>query len=279
MTAFVPDATRHRSVAGYLRCLAGIVWREGLRFAQQRERFIASLVRPLLWLVIFAAGFRTVVEVTDTPPYQGAIPYDVYITAGLVAMVQLFNGMQSSLSLVFDREMGSMRILLVSPFPRWFLLLSKLLAGVAVSLVQVYLFLAIAWFWGIRFPPLGYLAVLPALLLSGFMLGALGLLLSSLVRQLENFAGVMNFVIFPMLFASSALYPLSRIAESSPVLARICAFNPFTWCVELIRFALEVRLNLTALVIVALAGAVVFMAAKFAYDPARTAMLGRRGPP
>ena len=130
-------------------------------------------------------------------------------------MIQLFNGMQSSLSMVYDREMGSMKTLMVSPFPRWFLLLSKLLAGVAVSVVQAYIFLAIAWFWEIEPPPLGYLAVLPALVLSGLMLGALGLVLSSFIRQLENFAGVMNFVIFPMFFASSALYPLWRVKESS----------------------------------------------------------------
>ena len=89
-------------------------------------------------------------------------------------MIQLFNGMQSSLSMVYDREMGNMRTLLVSPFPRWFLLVSKLLAGVAVSLLQVYVFLAIAWAWEIEPPVIGYLALLPALVLSGLMLGALG---------------------------------------------------------------------------------------------------------
>ena len=69
------------------------------------------------------------------------------------------------------------------------------------------------------------------------MLGALGLLLSSMIKQLENFAGVMNFVIFPMYFASPALYPLWRIQESSPLLYKICLANPFTYAVELIRFA------------------------------------------
>lgn len=263
----------------YLRCLGGIVWREGLRFAQQRERFIAALVRPLLWLVIFTAGFRSVIEISGIPPYAGTVSYEVYIAPGLVAMIQLFNGMQSSLSLVYDREMGSMRILLVSPFPRWFLLLSKLLAGVIVSLIQVYLFLGVAWFWGIRPGVAGYLMLLPALLLSGLMLGALGLLLSSLVRQLENFAGVMNFVIFPMFFASPALYPLARIAESSPLLAQFCLLNPFTWCVELIRHALDGRVNLTALTVVAVTAGATFFAAKLAYDPSRTVRLGRRGGP
>src|SRR5690606_146938 len=136
--------------------------------------------------------------------------------------ILLFSGMQSSLSMVYDREMGNMRTLLVSPFPRWYLLVSKLLAGVTVSLAQVYVFLAIAWFWGVKAPPLGYLFALPALFLSGLLLGSLGMLLSSLIKQLENFSGIMNFVIFPMYFASSALYPLWRVQEASPLLYQIC---------------------------------------------------------
>ena len=206
------------SLGQYLICLQGIVWREGLRFVHQRERFVSALVRPLVWLFIFAAGFRQVLGVSIIPPYETYVLYDVYITPGLMAMIQLFNGMQSSLTMVYDRETGGMRTLLVSPFPRWFLLGSKLLAGTLVSILQVYAYLAIAWLWDIEAPPIGYFAIIPALLLSGMMLGALGMLISSLVKQLENFSGVMNFVIFPMFFASSALYPLWRVKESSPLL-------------------------------------------------------------
>ena len=138
------------SVRQYVICLIGIIWRESLRFLHQRERFVAALVRPLLWLFIFAAGFRQVLGVSIIPPYETYVLYEVYITPGLVAMIQLFNGMQSSLSMVYDREMGNMRTLLVSPFPRWYLLISKLSAGVAVSILQVYVFLAVAWLWEVR---------------------------------------------------------------------------------------------------------------------------------
>lgn len=266
------------SLAQYAVCLKGIVWREALRFLHQRERFVAALVRPLVWLFIFAVGFRQVLGVSIIPPYETYILYEVYITPGLVAMIQLFNGMQSSLSMVYDREMGSMRTLLVSPLPRWYLLSAKLVAGTTVSILQVYTFLAIAWFWEIEPPPIGYLAVLPALVLSGLMLGALGMLVSSLVRQLENFAGVMNFVIFPMFFASSALYPLWRVLESSPLLHAICWFNPFTHAVELIRFALYAQVNWTALAVVCGCTAVFMAGAVIAYDPAR-GLIARRGGP
>ena len=277
MSAIEMPMRRPFGLGAYLVCLEGIVWRESLRFLHQRERFISALVRPLVWLFIFAAGFRQTLGVSIIPPYETYVLYDVYITPGLIAMIQLFNGMQSSLSMVYDREMGSMRMLLVSPAPRWFLLTSKLLAGVAVSVLQVYAYLVIAYFWEIEPPSLwGYVTILPALVLSGLMLGALGMVLSSLIKQLENFAGVMNFVIFPMFFASSALYPLWRVQEGSPLLATVCAFNPFTYAVELIRFAFWGKVDPVSVAVV-LGCTIVFLAAAVvAYDPAR-GMLMRRG--
>jgi ABC-2 type transport system permease protein len=257
------------SLSQYITCLKGIVWRESLRFLHQRERFISALVRPLVWLFIFAAGFRQILGVSIIPPYETYVLYEVYIAPGLVAMIQLFNGMQSSLSMVYDREMGNMRILLVSPFPRWYLLLSKLAAGVLVSILQAYTFLAIAWFWEIEPPPIGYLTVLPALMLSGLMFGALGMLLSSLIKQLENFAGIMNFVIFPMFFASSALYPLWRVKESSPFLYQVCQANPFTHAVELIRFALYGKIEWLSLGVVAGCTLAFVIGAIMAYDPSK----------
>jgi ABC-2 type transport system permease protein len=273
-----PPAARGFTLAQYAICLRGVVWREALRFLHQRERFVSALVRPLVWLFIFAAGFRSVLGVSIIPPYDTYVLYDVYITPGLVAMIQLFNGMQSSLSMVYDREMGNMRTLLVSPLPRWYLLTSKLVAGASVSILQVYAFLLIAYFWEIEPPTYwGYLTVLPALILSGLMFGALGMLLSSLIRQLENFAGVMNFVIFPMFFASSALYPLWRVEEGSPGLALVCELNPFTHAVELIRFAFYGQINALSLAVV-LGCTIVFLgAAIVAYDPSRGMLMRREG--
>jgi ABC-2 type transport system permease protein len=263
----------------YMICLRGIVWRETLRFVHQRGRFISAIVRPLVWLFIFAAGFRQILGVSIIPPYDTYVLYDVYVSPGLVAMIQLFNGMQSSLSMVYDREMGNMRMLLVSPFPRWFLLLGKLVASTAVSLLQVFAYLVIAWFWGAQAPSWGYAAVIPALVLSGMMMGSLGMLLSSGIKQLENFAGVMNFVIFPMFFASSALYPLWLVQQSSPVVYLICRLNPFTYAVELIRFALYLKVDWLSLAVVASATILFTLGAIIAYDPARGLVSRRGGPP
>ncbi|MFC3527493.1 ABC transporter permease [Paracoccus mangrovi] len=275
--ARVPEIVPRLTARMWLTAFLGITRREALRFVRQRGRFLAALVRPLVWLFIFAAGFRAVLGLSITPPYQTYVLYEVYVTPGLCAMIQLFNGMQSSLSMVYDRETGAMRTLLVSPFPRWFLLGSKLVAGVVVSIIQVYVFLAIAWLWDVDPPVWGYVTVLPALVLSGLMLGAMGLFLSSAIRQLENFAGVMNFVIFPMFFASTALYPLWRMAESSTLLHDICAVNPFTHAVELIRFALYGQVNFLSLAVVSGCLIAFFAGAVFMYDPAKGLWMRRRG--
>ncbi len=276
--ALAAEPVKRLGLRAYLVCFRGIVWREVLRFLHQRERFLSALVRPLVWLFIFAAGFRQVLGVSIIPPYESYVLYEVFVTPGLVGMIQLFNAMQSSLSMVYDRETGAMRTLLVSPFPRSFLLSSKLVGGVAVSILQVYVFLAIAYFWEIEPPRIGYLTVLPALILSGLMLGSLALFMSSVIRQLENFAGVMNFVIFPMFFASSALYPLWRIRESSPLLYEICRLNPFTHAVELIRFALYGQVDWTSLAIVVGCTVLFLGAAIFAYNPSK-GLIARRGGP
>jgi ABC-2 type transport system permease protein len=259
----------------WLTALRAILAREALRFLYQRGRFVAALVRPLVWLFVFAAGFRAALGLSITPPYETYITYETYVVPGLIGMILLFNGMQSSLSLTYDREMGSMKLLLTAPLPRWWLLFCKLLAGAAIGVLQAYAFLAVAALYGITMPWAGYFAALPALIVAGLMLGGLGLALSSMIRQLENFAGVMNFVIFPMFFLSSALYPLWKMAEASRLLHAICAANPFTHAVELIRFALYVQPNLPALGWTCLAAVAFVGVALWGYDPAR-GMLRRK---
>ena len=123
---------------------AVIARREALRFVNQRGRFLAALVRPLVWLFIFAAGFRSVLGLSITPPYQTYVLYEVYVTPGLVAMIQLFNGMQSSLSMVYDREMGNMRTLLVSPMPNWVILAGYVAGAVLRGLMVGAIVLLIA---------------------------------------------------------------------------------------------------------------------------------------
>ncbi|MCS7101687.1 MAG: ABC transporter permease [Burkholderiaceae bacterium] len=255
-----------------LRALRGIVVRELIKFSQQYGRLVSALVRPLLWLAVFAAGFRNVFGVSIVPPYDTYIPYDVYIAPGLIGMVLLFNGMQSSLAMVYDREMGLMRLLLTAPLPRPWLLFCKLTATAILSLAQALAFVAVAWLVGTELPLLGPTAphALLAMTASALMLGALGLLLSVHIRQLENFAGTMNFVIFPMYFISTALYPLWKLQESGATWVYwLAAVNPFTHAVEWIRFALYGKDPGWAPAIVVATGVLCFVLACWGYDPQR----------
>ncbi len=250
--------------------LVAICQREAIKFWHQRGRMLSTLVRPALWLIVFAAGFQNIFGVSIIPPYETYIEYQVYVVPGLLGMVLLFNGMQSSLAMVYDREMGLMRLLLTAPQPRWFLLFSKLVAGTLLSVLQAYAFLALCALFKVDLPAFGWLTVFPALVLAGLMLGALGLLLSVSIRQLENFAGTMNFVIFPMFFLSTALYPLWKLQESGATwVYNIARINPFTHAVEMIRFALYGQFNLLSASIVLGCLMLFFILAVWGYDPQR----------
>lgn len=257
--------------------MRAIAQREVTKFFHQYSRLVSALVRPALWMVVFAAGFQNVFGVSIIPPYETYITYQEYVLPGLLGIVLLFQGMQSSLSMVYDREMGMMRLLLSAPLPRWFLLMCKLTAGTTLSVLQAYAFLIVAALVGVEIPWSGWVYILPALALGGLMLGSLGLLLSVYIKQLENFAGTMNFVIFPMFFISSALYPLWKFLEAgADAIYWLAMVNPFTHVVELVRFAAYGKFNPVALAVVLGAGMVFFIAATWGYDPQQGMI--RKGP-
>jgi len=275
-------AARH-GLPHALQALRAIVWRELLKFGRQYGRLASALVRPLLWLAVFAAGFRNVFGVAIVEPYDTYIPYDVYIAPGLIGMVLLFNGMQSSLAMVYDREMGLMRLLLTAPLPRPWILFSKLVATAVLSLAQAAAFVAVAALLGTVLPVWGPQTphVLLAAVCGALMLGALGLLLSVHIQQLENFAGTMNFVIFPMYFMSTALYPLWKLEESGAEwVYRLAQVNPFTHAVEWLRFALYGKDPGISPWIVVGTLVLCFAVASWGYDPQRGfGALAKRGGP
>lgn len=270
-STLIPARERLGVIAHALLAMRAIVWRELLKFSQQSGRLVSALVRPLLWLAVFAAGFRNVFGMAIAEPYDTYTPYDVYIAPGLVGMVLLFNGMQSSLAMVYDREMGLMRLLLTAPLPRPWILLSKLMATAVLSLAQAAAFVIVAALLGTELPVLEHLLpVLLAAVCGALMLGALGLLLSVHIKQLENFAGTMNFVIFPMYFMSTALYPLWKLEESGANwVYQIARFNPFTHAVEWMRFALYGKDPGVSPWIVLGTLALCFLVASWGYDPQR----------
>jgi len=245
-----------------------IVAREMSKFFRQREWLISSLVRPLLWLLVFATGMHDLLGVSIIPPYQTYTPYQEYVLPGLVGVVVLFQSMQSALSLVYDREAGVMRVMLVTPLPRAWLLFAKILAAATLALGQAIAFLAVAALVGVHMPWATVWFAIPAALLAGLMLGAIGLVVTVYTRQIENFAGMMNFVIFPMFFLSSALYPLWKLRESgAEVIWYLAVANPFTHAIELIRFAAYGQMNWVALAVVSGTALAAFAMAVRGYNP------------
>jgi ABC-2 type transport system permease protein len=252
------------------RAARAVVGREIHKFLRQPARLASALVRPLLWFVVFATGFHNVFGVSIIPPYETYIEYKVYMLPGLLGMIALFNGMQSSLSLVYDREMGLMRLLLTAPLNRAWLLAFKLLAATSLSLLQMVVFLIVAWTLGVDIEPLHALLALPAMALAALLMASMGLVLSVHVRQLENFAGAMNFVIFPMFFISSALYPLWKFEEAGAWwLYQLAQINPFTQAVETMRFALHGQSYSLGWAVGVLGTLAFFALAVRGYDPQR----------
>jgi ABC-2 type transport system permease protein len=257
--------TAHALLA--LRAIAG---REIHKFLRQPGRLISSLARPALWLVVFAAGFQNVHGVAIQPPYSSYVEYRAYMVPGLAMMVCLFNGMQSSLSMVYDREMGVMRLLLTAPLPRAYLLGCKLFGTTFLSVLQAVAFFMLALLFGIDLSIRQVAIAMPILALGALMLSAFGLMLSVYIKQLENFAGTMNFVIFPMFFLSTALYPLSKFKESGAQwIYALTRFNPFTHAIEALRFSLYGQIESSSLIVVAASTLVFYLIAAAGYDPQR----------
>jgi len=256
--------------------LKGLTYRETVKFIHQKGRLLSAFVRPALWLFVFAAGVGSVTGVdpgiNNPYPIQN-VNYFEYIIPGLIGMVLLFSGMQSSLSMVYDREMGVMRLLLTAPLPRWYLLTAKLLSGTFLSVLQAYVFLIICipiinLLVNFSTPIIGWIYILPATILFGMMLGELGLLISVYIKQLENFAGTMNFVIFPMFFISSALYPLWRLQDNGAEFVWwIANINPFTYGVELVRWASLGQIYIPGFIVTLVCTIIFLFLATLGYDP------------
>jgi ABC-2 type transport system permease protein len=257
--------------------LAAIAGREIHKFLRQPGRLASSLVRPLLWMVVFAAGFRQMPDLGSVVPFDPDLDYRLYMVPGLALMVCLFNGMQSSLAMVYDREMGVMRLLLTAPLPRTYLLACKLMGGAFLSVLQALAYMILVVIWDIGLSPWQVLTALPALVAGALMLSAFGLMLSVYIRQLENFAGTMNFVIFPMFFLSSALYPIRRMQDAGAEwIFRISSLNPFTHAVESLRHGLYGEFSGSLLVVLA-STLVFYLVAAAGYDPQRGLIKSARG--
>lgn len=218
-----------------IRPVGAIVGRELTRMLRQRGRLVSAMVRPLIWLLVIGSGFQALLQ--DVAPGG----YKQFLIPGLLCMVLLFGAMLASLSLVYDKESGVMRMLVIAPFPRHWIILARTLSAAIVGIVQALLLLVVL-------APLGYLLLptQPALFVAGLVLTALacasmGMLIAVYSRTLDNFAVIMNFVIFPAFFLSGALYPVQQLPA---ILKLVALVNPFSYGVDLLKHAMLAGIDL-----------------------------------
>jgi ABC-2 type transport system permease protein len=242
--------------------ILAIVRRDLIRAFRQKSRLIGGLSRPFMWLLLVGAGFNTIASV------NGAGSYQVFVFPGVVIMASLFGGMLTAIATVYDREFGMLRLMLAAPAGVPAVLAGRALAAAAIGALQGAVVLAVA--------PLlfavtasGMLMAAAVLVLASFCSALLGLVVAAPLRSVENFAGIINVVLFPILFLSGALYPTNDLPLVLNALARI---NPITYAVDLMRGALQQPTEFTAevaLFAIAAACVVAFAAAALLFDPER----------
>lgn len=246
----------------------GIVARDLQRATRQSGRLVGGLARPFMWLVLIGTGYGAIARV------EGGMPYQAYVVPGVVVMASLFGGMLTAISTVYDREFGMLRLMLASPAGVPALLAGRSLAAAAVGILQGGVVLAVAPLVSpVSAGQLG--AAVVVLGVNSFASGVLGLLVASRLRSVENFAGVINVVLFPLLFASGALYPVAGLPR---FLRALAAVNPVTYQVDLLRHALGRGPELPVgqdVAVIAGTTVVAFLLAALLFDPEQR-FVGRR---
>ena len=206
-----------------------VVWhRELLRFARNRLRMVTSLVQPLLFLFILGSGLSSML------PSSGHVNFKTFMFPGIIAMTVFFTALSSALSIVWDREFGFMREMLVAPVHRGSIVLGKCAGGATVATLQGIVILALAGVVNVPYSGGLLLTLVGEMVLMAISLTALGLLLASRMTQVESFMAVMNFVMLPMFFLSGAIFPPKGLPAWLSVVTK---FDPLTYAVDPVRRA------------------------------------------
>lgn len=216
-----------------LVALGCVLNRELKKTFRQKSRLLSAMVRPLIWLFVIGGGVSSILPDDSSGTYQQTI------VPGILGMTLLFGSMLSALTTVYDKESGVMRMFIISPLPGYGVILSKLasstLAGILQASMLCILLLALQILapqqirWGL---------LIFGILITGITCSSIGLIAAVISKSLDNFAAIMNFVIFPIFFLSGALYPVQNLPI---ILQLIATLNPFTYGVDLLKHSLDLN--------------------------------------
>ena len=213
-------------LASELRTIAMVWERELIRFARTRTRILSSFMQPILFLFVLGYGMSTLVGTT------GGFDFKKFVFPGIVAMSVVMTAMFSAISIVWDREFGFLREMIVAPVSRGSLVIGKTLGGASVATVQGTIMLALAPLIGVHLTALLVVEVIGLELLMAVAMTTFGVSIASRIQKMEGFQVVMQLLLFPMLFLSGALFPLKGLPNWLGFITRI---NPLTYAVDPLR--------------------------------------------
>ncbi len=222
-----------------LRAAKMVCQRELIRYSRDRARMVSALVQPVLWLFVLGTGLSPVIS---RGAAAGGVDFRTFLFPGVLAMSLLFTAAFSGVSIVWDREFGFLREMLVAPVRRSAIIVGKAFGGATVATIQSLVMLALAGLVHVPYSPSLLLQLAGLLFLAAFTITAFGIMLSARLRQIQTIMPMMQMVIAPMMFLSGALFPLSNLPTWLQVLTRL---NPLTYAVDPMRAVVFQHLHLS----------------------------------
>jgi len=204
-----------------------VAYRELLRFVSERSRMLSSFAMPLLFLVIFGAGFNRAIGVLAP-----GVHYIQFMFPGIVAMSVLMSSLFAGISVVWDREFGFLKEILVAPLARTGIVLGKAVGGTGVALGQALTLLVLAPFLGVNLSVGLVLALIPVVVLLSLGLSGLGILIASFMQSQQGFQLLIQILIFPLIFLAGVFFPVNNVPLWMEVISKV---NPLTYGVDAIR--------------------------------------------
>ncbi|MCP9947541.1 ABC transporter permease [Actinomadura madurae] len=223
-----------------LRAVKIVLHRELIRFWRDKLRMVSGLVQPVLWLLVMGTGLSNLMA--SGGGTAGTVDLKTFIFPGVCAMSVMFTAMFSAGSIVWDREFGFLREMLVAPVSRSAIVVGKCVGGALVATLQGAVIVLLAGLAGVPYDPLLLLEMLAIMFLGAFALTGFGVMMAARITSMQSFFGLMQMAMMPMMFLSGALYPLSGLPTWLTVLTR---FNPLTYAVDPLRHAVFARLDVS----------------------------------
>ena len=225
-TATAERARRQSTLRPTLRAIYIIWYRDVLRYWRDRTRLVASLAQPLLFLLVFGTGLSSALSgagggIGGAAGAAVGLTYTQFIFPGIIGMSVLFSAIFGAMSIVWDREFGFLKEVLVAPIDRSAVAIGKSLGGATQAMVQGLILLILAPLIGVKLTVASVAALVPLVFVLAFALSAMGVAIASRMRTMQGFQVVMNFLMMPMFFLSGALFPLSGLPAWMTVLNRI----------------------------------------------------------